>query len=492
MGSCADRHVLDGEVDDMQNCMPCACEAWAGRRCPCSGWRSAVWSEERAVAALRAIAKYAARGVRTSYPCGIGLESLGCGGLGAGPTSRMMRTMSSQSDRTTEVPRELLDAAATVRRGEPVAVSVRTLLAWFHHAQRGGAVVTAIDDALRACDLSTTPDYARAWIDDAVGLVPRRAVVMATLPTSPFEEQAGAVAASDRPAEPDDAFALAGATSMEKPPGGVVPVGRDPVQRVGALAAANRPLSSILPSESLLGAFTVMNLRDLAHLAIADRDQRRAFGVITWPSLSRVLMERADPGAIRAVDCASPVRVCNHDEDLFEVARKVQQDGCVLVRGREGRLHGPLALRDLAEIFGEQLEPFVLAGEVERTLRDVVEAALPEAAAAMRERRPPSLRNAPLGLGECQAILREPARWEELILPMDRARFIAELDNVREIRNDLVHFNPDGVDAGEVKRLRAFAVALRTLTASVLRRRGSQAAVSESAPVERLTPEGHT
>jgi hypothetical protein len=196
-------------------------------------------------------------------------------------------------------------------------------------------------------------------------------------------------------------------------------------------------------------------------------------------------VERGDPAQVHALDCAVRVRICSHNEDLFEVARKVQQDGCVLVRGRDGRLRGPLGLLDLAEIFGEQLEPFVLAGEVERTLRDAVEALLPEAAAAMREQRPTPVHNAPLGLGECQAILQEPARWEGLGLPMDRGQFIAELNNVRGIRNDLVHFNPDGVDAAGVRRLRAFAVALRASTGTVLARRAPRGPMSETNPAER-------
>jgi hypothetical protein len=46
---------------------------------------------------------------------------------------------------------------------------------------------------------------------------------------------------------------------------------------------------------------------------------------------------------------------------------------------------------------------------------------------------------------------------------VDRAEFCAGLDHVRELRNDVMHFDPDGLEPSDMAFLREFAEFLRRL-----------------------------
>jgi hypothetical protein len=50
-----------------------------------------------------------------------------------------------------------------------------------------------------------------------------------------------------------------------------------------------------------------------------------------------------------------------------------------------------------------------------------------------------------------------------LNLELDRSTFVQFLDKVRETRNDVMHFDPDGIEDEALVVLREFAKFLRTL-----------------------------
>jgi hypothetical protein len=47
--------------------------------------------------------------------------------------------------------------------------------------------------------------------------------------------------------------------------------------------------------------------------------------------------------------------------------------------------------------------------------------------------------------------------WGRLGLKMDRATFTRPLDEIRDIRNDVMHFHPDGISDGDEETLRETA-----------------------------------
>lgn len=53
--------------------------------------------------------------------------------------------------------------------------------------------------------------------------------------------------------------------------------------------------------------------------------------------------------------------------------------------------------------------------------------------------------------------------WERLSLNIDRGIFIEKLEDIRQIRNDVMHFDADNVAEQDVTKLREFVRLLQNL-----------------------------
>jgi hypothetical protein len=136
----------------------------------------------------------------------------------------------------------------------------------------------------------------------------------------------------------------------------------------------------------------------------------------------------------------------------------------VLVIGRDKRLAGIVTAWDLADEFQKLIGPFKWIGEIESRLRkclfshlnkEAVHSFLASSNSSVDEPNPEFLT-----LGDLLHLVRNPEVWEQLSLPFDRATFAEALDDVREMRNRLMHFR-DPLAPDEATRLRSFCRMIR-------------------------------
>lgn len=66
-----------------------------------------------------------------------------------------------------------------------------------------------------------------------------------------------------------------------------------------------------------------------------------------------------------------------------------------------------------------------------------------------------------LEMGDYQRVLENPKCWAKLGWPLDRGTFIKRLDELRVIRNNVMHFNPEPLPVNTVDRLRNILKLLR-------------------------------
>jgi len=64
-------------------------------------------------------------------------------------------------------------------------------------------------------------------------------------------------------------------------------------------------------------------------------------------------------------------------------------------------------------------------------------------------------------MGDYQRVLENRERWQKLGWPLDRVTFIKRLDELRIIRNNVMHFNPEPVPPSAVNKLRSILRLLR-------------------------------
>ncbi len=110
----------------------------------------------------------------------------------------------------------------------------------------------------------------------------------------------------------------------------------------------------------------------------------------------------------------------------------------------------------------------MLLGEIENHIRRILAAKFtPEELADARD--PSDAERsvnevADLTFGEYIRLLENPDHWTKLDLPIDRKTLIKELNRVREIRNDVMHFDPDPMPADDLNCLRELVEFLSAVT----------------------------
>ena len=136
-------------------------------------------------------------------------------------------------------------------------------------------------------------------------------------------------------------------------------------------------------------------------------------------------------------------------ESLFRVIDRIVEHSYVLVRGDENKISGIVTATDLSLQFRQLSEPFLLLGEIENHLRSLIDGkfTIDELLAARSpEDTDRSIETvADLTLGETIRLLELPENWEKIAVPLDRGVVIRDLNHVRRIRNDVMHFDPDGI-----------------------------------------------
>ncbi|MGH7134206.1 MAG: hypothetical protein ACREHD_00615 [Pirellulales bacterium] len=90
---------------------------------------------------------------------------------------------------------------------------------------------------------------------------------------------------------------------------------------------------------------------------------RTVKGMITWESIGSRIALGKDCQTVQ--DCMEPhANELRIEESLFEAVRVIAEHDCVLVRGHENMVTGPIS-----EQFRRLAEPFLLLGDIENRIR---------------------------------------------------------------------------------------------------------------------------
>jgi hypothetical protein len=330
-----------------------------------------------------------------------------------------------------EYEQKLTNISAQIGKGETLQhISVRDLLGWFDAQRRGFYIVGDIKRSLKKHDLVTHPNFEFAYIDADISF--RR---------TPKEEE-----------------------KVEEPPENVGGRIDDPTYRIGKLASANRVPTSVTPDATRNEAITLMLSNDYSQLPVMT-SVRDVKGIVSWLSIGSRLALSQPCEYVR--DCMDQHAEISSETSLFAAINDIISNLYVLIRGADNKITGIVTTSDLSVQFQQLGEPFLLLGEIENyirrmiqdkfTLEELVEARDPEDA----ERKVHTV--ADLAFGEYVRLLENPVRWSNLNLSIDRSLFIKQLDQIRLIRNDVMHFDPDGIADSDLDTLRGFVRFLQGL-----------------------------
>ncbi|MER5869431.1 CBS domain-containing protein [Streptomyces sp. NPDC002044] len=353
----------------------------------------------------------------------------------------------------------LKDARQQADSDTPITLTVRDLLGWWGASRRGYLVSEQVSAELANHGLSTVPDFAAVGLDDRVTL---------TGPSVDAEDEqgetAGPEAETEQATETDqEETAAQEETRMTASRRSTAADEDEPIQgqTVGNLPSALRGVESVTSSASFEEAFTKMRLNGYSQLPVLN-GPRNLQGAVTWESIA--LARYADSEALfsRAIVKAHAVSYADH---LIDALPHLEQFGFLLVRDQTNRIAGIITVADVAAEYGATARPFLLIGDLDRQLRRIISEGL-DLAKVIALCDPDGRRGLTsfdqLSYGDYQRVLSNQDQWDRLGWPLDRKSFTDRLNSLREVRNELMHFNDkDKVGDAAIPLLRNMIELLR-------------------------------
>ncbi len=348
-------------------------------------------------------------------------------------------------------PDEFLQAVAkAVSSGEVLQLTVDELLAKWGVSRRGASVVLRIRRDLFSVAAVTSPPFDAVPLRSVVALVPAAATELGRQPESRDPETAPERRKAD-----------------ESPGGDESRTGLTTVT-IGTLETASGGLLSAAPDWTIVKAQSLMESHDYSQLAVLA-GERSLKGAISWESIARASLYGEAPEFVRqALDRSA--KVVSYADPLLDYVDVIADAGFVFVEDQTEKVVGIVTASDLANEFAKMANPFLLIGEIEGLLREMVDAAF--GADELAEYVDPDdpereiVAAASLTLGEYVRLFEDPAAWSRLALRADRKVFRSHLADVARIRNSVMHFSPDPVSQEDTDRIAALLRWVRLLAAA--------------------------
>lgn len=362
-------------------------------------------------------------------------------------------------------PIALMSEALGREHDDELEISVRDLLGVWGHRHRDFDIVAEIRANLAVMGLTTDPPFDSGPSSTTVRLVPVRDEKRQEYASAPLETST-AIGGPTTPLEDEkDSEPEPTSPSHERRPAAPLPSDDDEVfpqvsLRVRDLDAATRGVTSVSPEQSLQTAHTLMMKHDYSQLPVLA-DAGTLLGVVSWESIACAWVANSDVNLTEAtLDTPEVIQVNN---DLLEQLPKIVRSGFAFVRNTDDRICGIVTTADLSEQFDYLARPFFVIGEIERRLRRRIDDRVPlETLQSIGGGT--SVQGAKnLAFGKLVDLLRNSHRWNLLGWNVDRRVFVPDLDEVRKIRNAVMHFNSEPLSREQLDHLHKFAAWLRRL-----------------------------
>ena len=288
------------------------------------------------------------------------------------------------------------------------------------YEKRTSGNVWRINEYLQKEKMIVIPNYQNGWIDDKIEL----------------KEKDKAKIKNGNSDKSDDEF--------------------DPINRLSVLEAASKTPISISRDATLEKAYHLLWKHEFSQLPIMN-NEREVLGIISWQSIAKGLIAKKQSSCVKDF-MTKDFTILEEHTPLFDAIKEVIKSGVVFVIDKEKKIKGPITPSDLNEQFIEQIEPYILLEQIENFIRlilhdKIVLEDLLKLLSTESELRI-ILSISDMTFGDYLVIFGNNEMWKLLKLPFVKSDFVNELDEIRKIRNGVMHFHPDRISDSELKLLR--------------------------------------
>jgi hypothetical protein len=204
-----------------------------------------------------------------------------------------------------------------------------------------------------------------------------------------------------------------------------------------------------------------MSFEGYSQLAIMQ-GKREVRGMITWESIAKRSMLAPEPKTV--ADCRIDAHVIDSDASLFDAFSTIEKFGYVLARSREKTITGIVTSTDYAAELGEHSYAFMCLRTIEMLIRKKLHPKIVLADLSLLEDHSKAKGEsdpAQLTFGENVRLLERDEIWVRLSVSIDKVEFLKRLGEIRDVRNEVMHFGPDPLDSVQKKSLKQMEDFLR-------------------------------
>ena len=307
-------------------------------------------------------------------------------------------------------------------------------------SRRGWRVIKDVNDLLDKYEVICEPEFGSAWFYGEIEIKPKPKV------------SAGKPDSSAAETDPTPRLSLLKAANLNK------------VKESGK----GNGLISVNRDTTVTEATTLMILHDFSQLPILN-NQRDVDGIVSWKSIGRALA--LGKNCTTVSDCKEDVTILEHDELLFNAVKFVLEEEVVLVRQKDRTISGIVTATDIGEQFISMAEPFLIIEQIENHIRKLLDNKFaPEdlTFSVNQAEKPKEIKSlSDLTFGQYVKLVEDPKKFEKLKINVDRGVLAKQLEEVRKIRNDVMHFNTDGINSQNLDLLRQTVNFLHTVTSTL-------------------------
>jgi hypothetical protein len=150
---------------------------------------------------------------------------------------------------------------------------------------------------------------------------------------------------------------------------GTVTVRRDIGMTLGNLVKPWRALEWVKPTATVEEAMTRMLINDYSQLPVL-KSKHDLVGAVTWQSIARARPK--GPGAPLSHAVVSATQL-TYSDDLHAVPPRLQDEDSIVVANPHNEITGILTTADVVGLYHERTLPFLLIGELDQELRQLIE-----------------------------------------------------------------------------------------------------------------------
>jgi len=222
----------------------------------------------------------------------------------------------------------------------------------------------------------------------------------------------------------------------------------NPIKKLVVLEAATKTPQVVKRDDKLNVATTIMQLHNYSQLPVISSSMRDLCGYISWETIGTAITNGVKSDLVK--DYINPiVKTLSLETPILKAIHTVYKHEFVVVIDKSKDIKGIVTTTDISSQFLKITEPFLLLEQIENHIRLLLtDKFLLEDIHKVIGIEVDGLKiNSidDLSFGQYLRLIEYPENWNKLEINCDKTMFIKNLHEVREVRNDIMHFEPAGI-----------------------------------------------